>query len=122
MKNQKCILVVDDEPDLVEITQTHLKEAGYRVFKAFDGREGLEAAKRVKPDLILLDIAMPGMDGLQMLEVLRGTPGLAAIPVLMLTARKHSDNILEAERLYAADFLIKPFTYEELLRAVRKVL
>ena len=122
MKNAKRILVVDDESDLVEITQSHLEEAGYQVLTASDGQEGLEVARRTKPDMIILDIAMPGMNGLEMLRILRATPGLATIPVLMLTAKGHSENIFESERLFAVDFLIKPYTYEALLYAVRKVL
>lgn len=116
----KIVLIVDDEPDLVEIAQTHLESAGYTVYSAGDGKSGLETAKRLKPDLILLDISMPGMDGLEMLEVLRGTPGLAATKVLMLTARGRTENIFESQRLLAVDFLIKPFTCDELLDAVRK--
>ena len=113
-------MVVDDEEDLIEIVQTHLQEAGYRVISASSGRDGLAAAQRFKPDLIILDIAMPGMDGLEMLERLRGTPGLATTPVLMLTARGRTENIFESERLRVVDFLIKPFTYDELVNAVRK--
>lgn len=119
---QKTILIVDDEPDLIEIAQTYLEEAGYRIFSATDGLKGLEMAKTEKPNLILLDIAMPGIDGLEMLQILRGTKGLAAIPVIMLTARGRTDNIFEADRLNAVDFLIKPFVPEDLLSIVRKTL
>lgn len=119
---QKTILIIDDEPDLVEISQTHLEEAGYRVVTAANGIEGLAMAKKEKPDLILLDIVMPGMDGLEMLETLRGTPGLAATKVLMLTAKGRTDNIFEADRLRAVDYLIKPFSFEELVIAVKKAI
>jgi DNA-binding response OmpR family regulator len=122
MSNPKIILIVDDEPDLIEIAQTYLEEAGYKVISAADGLEGLQTAKSMKPNLILLDIAMPGIDGLEMLQILRGTPGLAAIPVIMLTARGRTDNIFEADRLHAVDFLIKPFAPEDLLSIVRKVI
>ncbi len=118
----KTVLIIDDEPDLVEISKTHLEEAGYCVITASNGIEGLELAKKSKPDLILLDIVMPGMDGLEMLETLRGTPGLSAIKVLMLTAKGRTENIFEADRLRAVDFLIKPFTYQDLIGAVRKAI
>lgn len=118
----KTVLIIDDEPDLVEIAKSHLEEAGYLVVSASNGVEGLERAKAVKPDLILLDIAMPAMDGLEMLETLRGTPGLSSIKVLMLTAKGRTENIFEADRLRAVDFLIKPFTYQDLIAAVRKAI
>ncbi len=120
MAGPKKILIVDDEPDLIEIARDHLESAGYAVFSAGDGREGLKAAKQNVPDLILLDIQMPDIDGLEMLQLLRGMPGLAATPVLMVTARGRTENIFESQRLRAVDFLIKPFTCEELLDAVRK--
>ena len=119
---KKTVLVVDDEEDLIEIVQSHLEDGGFQVVTAADGAEGLEVARRVKPDLIVLDIAMPRMTGLEMLELLRSTPGLSTIAVLMLTAQGRTENIFEAERLQAVDFLIKPFTHEELLKAVRRTL
>ena len=119
---KKTILVVDDEKDLVEIVESHLDEAGYRIVTAEDGIEGLEVAHREKPNLIILDIKMPRMNGLEMLEALRRTPGLETIPVLMLTAQGRSTNIFEADALRAVDFIIKPFTQADLFSAVRKVL
>ena len=119
---RKTILIVDDEEDLLEILRTHLEDEGYHVMVACNGIEGLEIAKHEKPDLILLDIAMPRMGGLQMLETLKGLKGFAATPVVMLTAQGQTSNILEADRLRAADFLIKPFTHKELLQTVRKIL
>ncbi len=119
---QKKILIIDDEPDLVEIAKSHLEGAGYLVASASNGIEGLDQAMKVKPDLILLDISMPAMDGLEMLEKLRGTPGLAATRVIMLTAKGRTQNIFEADRLRAVDFLIKPFTHQDLVTAVRKAI
>lgn len=118
----KTVLIIDDEPDLVEISTTYLEEAGYRVISAGNGIEGLELARKEKPDLILLDIVMPGMDGLEMLETLRGTPGLALTRVLMLTAKGKTENIFESERLRAVDFLIKPYSYEDLVTAVKRAI
>ncbi len=122
MSKAKTILVIDDEPDLLEIARTHLESAGYQVITASTGREGLRAAKASLPDLIVLDIAMPEMNGLEMLEVLRGTQGIAATPVLMLTAQGRTQNIFEAEHLRVADFIIKPFTCDQLIAAVRKAI
>ena len=119
---KKTVLVVDDEKDLVEIVESHLDEAGYRIVTAEDGVEGLEVTKREKPGLIILDIKMPRMNGLEMLELLRRMPEFENTPVLMLTAQGRSRNIFDAEGLRAVDFIIKPFTRDELIFAVKKVL
>jgi CheY-like chemotaxis protein len=119
---KKTILVVDDEPDLLEIVHSHLQESGHEVLTAPSGRAALEMVKKIKPSLIILDIAMPGMDGFEMLEILRGTRELGTIPVIMLTAQGQSKNIFEAERLRAVDFVTKPFTRQQLLEAVQRVL
>ena len=116
----KKILVIDDEPDLREIVEEILASAGYQVITAADGQEGVDKAFASNPDLILLDIAMPQMDGFEVLSTLRGRRETATIPVIMLTAKGRTDNILEAERLRAVDFLIKPFKAKEILKAVQK--
>ncbi len=116
------VLVVDDEEDICEMVEDYLVPEGYRVMKARDGREGLASVKRIKPDMVLLDITMPRMNGFEMLERLRGSHGISATPVVMLTAQGQSDNIMEAERLHAADYMIKPFTGDELLRVVRRTI
>jgi DNA-binding response OmpR family regulator len=113
----KTVLVVDDELDLLEIVKSHLEY--YRVLTASSGKEGLEIAAREKPQLIILDIGMPHMDGFEMLHQLREIEALKKTPVLMLTAQGQSRNIFEAERLGAMDFVIKPFTREQLLESVR---
>jgi len=118
----KTVLVVDDEKDICELLRAHLEEEGFSVVTAQDGRQGLRLAKKVRPDLILLDIAMPKMDGLEMLDILRKIPGFSETTVLILSAHKESHNILDAEDSEALDFLIKPFTRKTLLKAVKKVL
>ncbi len=120
MAGGRTVLVVDDEPDLLEIVKMHLEEAGYTVLTAVGGRPGLQAAKSAKPDLIILDIAMPDLSGFEVLEALRGLPDFFKKPVIMLTAQGQTTNIFEAERLRVADFMIKPFTREDLVAAVRK--
>ena len=121
---KRCILIVDDEEDLQEIVQSHLEELGYRIIKAGDGMEGLEVLRRLnpKPALVILDIKMPRMTGLELLRVMRSSNDLVNIPVLILSAQGRSENIFEAERLRTEDFLIKPFTRDELLKSVRKAL
>ncbi len=119
---RKTVLVVDDEEDLLEIVRSHLEDSHYFVVTARDGEEGLRAAAEHKPNLIILDIAMPNMGGFEMLEMLRGIKGLAATPVLMLTAQGQSGNIFEAKRLRVAEFLIKPFTRDELIKLVSSII
>lgn len=117
------VLVVDDEADLLEIVRTYLEDAGYQVYTAGDGKEGLKLVQEIKPHLILLDISMPyGMGGFQMLEALRRKPEIAQTPVIMLTAQGQSANIFEAQQFQAVDFLIKPFSQEELLEVVHRVI
>ena len=87
MDSQARILVIDDDPVLVESTKTVLESKDYQVITAFDGDEGLQKARDEKPDLILLDIIMPTQDGFHVCEQIKGNPGLADIPVIMLTKR-----------------------------------
>ena len=118
---QTTILVVDDEPDLREAMSESLKDF-YSIATAEDGQDALNFIHSQKPDLILLDLRMPRMDGFQALSILKQNKNTADIPVIVITAYGRMDNILEAERLRASDFLIKPFQTAELLNIVRAVL
>lgn len=116
----KRILVVDDEPDIVEVVKTRLEMGGYEVITASNGPEGLKAAKEGKPDLLLLDVSMPGMDGFEVLTKLKADPDIASIPVIMLTAKSEFKYIEKAQELKVTDYIIKPFKSDELLRWVNK--
>ena len=83
----ETILVVDDDPDIARFVEVNLRSAGYDVAVAGDGEEALEKAAELRPDLVLLDVMMPVMDGFEMLAELKGDPSIAAIPVIMVTAR-----------------------------------
>jgi serine/threonine-protein kinase PpkA len=112
------ILVVDDD-ELIRLTVSRaLKGAGYEVHEAIDGRQGLETARRLRPDLLISDVNMPGMDGFAMLEALRGETNTAAIPVIMLTTLGDRTSFRKGMRLGADDYLPKPFSRDELLEAV----
>jgi two-component system alkaline phosphatase synthesis response regulator PhoP len=119
----QTILVVDDEPQIVEVVQDYLKQAGYRVLAARDGQTALTLARHERPDLIVLDLMLPGgMDGLEVCRRLRRDPVLADVPIIMLTAR-----IAEADRLIglelgADDYVTKPFSPREVVARVRAVL
>ena len=118
MKNK--ILIVDDEPDVIEFLKKRLEASDFDVVSAGDGVEGLEKAREMKPDLILLDVIMPRKDGFKMLGELRSDETTCGIPVIMLTAKGEADSIFRGQELGAMDYIIKPFQFEELLKFIRK--
>ncbi|HVY69067.1 MAG TPA: response regulator transcription factor [Verrucomicrobiae bacterium] len=116
------ILVVDDEPDAVELVEFNLKASGYDVVSAADGAEALRKARTFVPDLILLDVMLPELDGLEACKILRRDPATASIPIIMLTAKAAEvDRILGLE-LGADDYVTKPFSPRELVLRVKKLL
>lgn len=118
----KNILIVDDEPDAIALVSYNLKEAGFSVTAAKDGGEALEKAKNPRPDLILLDVMLPEMDGLEVCKVLRNSPLTVGIPIIMLTAKASEvDRVLGLE-LGADDYVTKPFSPRELILRIRKLL
>ena len=119
----KTILVVDDESQIVEICRDYLTAAGFAVITADDGLKALAAARRERPDLIVLDLMLPGMDGLDVCrELRRDSAGLAAVPIIMLTARVEESDKLVGLELGADDYITKPFSPRELVARVRTVL
>jgi two-component system phosphate regulon response regulator PhoB len=117
-----CVLVIDDEKDLLELVRYNLTKEGYDVIAAQKGEAGLEIAFQHKPDLILLDVMMPGMDGLEVCRRLRGDERTGRIPLIMLTARgAESDRVVGLE-LGADDYVTKPFSPRELIARVRAVM
>ena len=113
----KKILVVDDEPNIVDILRFNLQREGYEVLAAYDGQEGLDKARSEGPDLILLDVMLPMMDGFQVCEELRKTDRLT--PIIMLTAREEERDRVMGLELGADDYVVKPFSVRELLARVR---
>jgi two-component system, OmpR family, phosphate regulon response regulator PhoB len=116
------ILVVDDEPDIAAMVAYHLARESYRVRTVGDGDEALEAMERERPDLVVLDLMLPGMSGLDVLRELRGRPELESIPVILLTARREEDDRVEGLSLGADDYVSKPFSPQELVLRVGAVL
>jgi two-component system phosphate regulon response regulator PhoB len=116
------ILVVDDEPDALEILGFKLKEAGYLPLLAKDGARAIAIARDEQPALIVLDLMLPEVDGLEVCKILRRDPGTASIPILMLTARAaEMDRVLGLE-LGADDYVTKPFSPRELVLRIKKLL
>ncbi len=119
---QKRILVVEDEADIVRLLSFHLEKEGYRVVSAGSGRDALTEALENPPDLIILDIMLPEMDGLEVCRRLRGNDKTAFTPVLILSAKKEEiDRVLGLE-LGADDYMVKPFSMRELLARVKAML
>ena len=115
----KTILVIDDEPKIVEISRDYLKAAGYEVLQAFDGPSGLSSARQAHPDLIVLDLMLPGMDGFDVCRELRRE---SDVPIIMLTARVEETDKLIGLELGADDYITKPFSPRELVARVRTLL
>jgi len=115
----KKILIIDDEAKIVEICQDYLKAAGFLVITSLDGQGGLDKARKEKPDLILLDLMLPGMDGLDICREFRKE---ANPPIIMLTARVEETDKLIGLELGADDYITKPFSPREMVARVRTVL
>jgi len=116
------ILVVDDEEDILELVTYNLSKEGYHVLRATSGEEALAAAKSKIPDLVVLDLMLPGMDGLEVCKVLKGTPETRHIPIVVLTAKGEEPDIVTGLELGADDYVTKPFSPRVLVARVRAAL
>jgi len=115
---KSTIMVVDDSPDLVEIVRLTLEGKGFNVRCAYSGKELLAALEKQKPDLIILDIMMPEMDGLEVLARLKSAPETSFIPVVLLTAMVRYENIIRGYRMEADYYITKPFTETQLMTGI----
>jgi len=118
----RTILVVDDEPGIVKIARDYLERAGFQVISAGDGPTALHLARQEQPALIVLDLMLPGMDGLDITRILRQDTLTAHVPIIMLTARVEETDRLIGLELGADDYITKPFSPRELVARVRAVL
>lgn len=116
------VLVVDDEPDIAALVAYHLARERYRVRTVADGLEALQAVEAERPDLVVLDLMLPGTPGLEVLREIRRRPELQGLPVLLLTARREEQDRIEGLRLGADDYVPKPFSPQELVLRVGAVL
>ena len=116
------VLVVDDDEDNIRIISTMLLARGYEVRLARDGRGAVESIRQQRPDLVLLDVMMPGLDGMQVLDAIRADPRLASLPVILVTAKTEDQDLLEGYRAGAQYYVTKPFTSRQLLYAISLVL
>jgi phosphate regulon transcriptional regulator PhoB len=118
----KRILVADDEPDVLQLVSSNLKNAGYNVLKAEDGLSALNQARETQPSLIVLDLMLPEMSGLEVCKVLKKEPATSLIPIIMLTAKAEEVDRIVGLELGADDYMTKPFSPRELVLRVKSVL
>jgi DNA-binding response OmpR family regulator len=116
------ILIVEDEPDLVQTVQERLEMNGYQVITASNGKEGLEMAVEEKPDVVLLDVNMPVMNGFEMLEALKKNPESTDCVVMMVTVYSQKEDIARAEACGIEDYIVKPFKLGALIERIDEVL
>ncbi|MGH7930472.1 MAG: response regulator [Candidatus Binatia bacterium] len=122
MENNKTIMVVDDNPDIITIVRTILEGKGFNVLSASSGAECLEALKTQRPDLIVLDIMMPEMDGLEVLTRLKAMTEFTSVPVVLLTAKVQYEDVLGGYKLGADYYITKPFTSTQLINGINLLL
>ena len=119
----KRVVCIEDEPEMIDLVRLILGRKGFEVIGANGGVEGLEAVRREKPDLVLLDLMMPDMDGWEVYQQMKADPDLRAIPVVVVTAKAQSiDKVLGLHIAKVDDYITKPFGPQELLESIAKIL
>jgi DNA-binding response OmpR family regulator len=123
MSDKKLILCIEDEAEMIALTRLVLEREGFEVLGAVGGKQGLEIMHREKPDLVLLDLMMPDMDGWEVYRQMKVDETLAAIPVIIVTARAQNiDKVLGLQVAKVDDYITKPFGPKELLASVNRIL
>src|SRR5579862_4159438 len=117
----KKILAVDDERHIVRLVQVNLERAGYKVVTAYDGKEALDKVQSERPDLIVLDVMMPYMDGFEVLQTLKKNPATRELPVIMLTAKAQDADVFRGWQSGVDCYLTKPFNPMELIAFVKRI-
>ncbi|MDX1641943.1 MAG: response regulator transcription factor [Balneolaceae bacterium] len=120
--SKQTILVVDDEQDLLDLIEYNLRQEGFNVLKAENGKDGIQMAKEHMPDLVLLDIMMPQMDGIEVCDRMREDSTLSHIPIIFLTARSDEKTEIEGLNKGADDFITKPISTSKLISRIKAVL
>jgi len=116
---KKKILIIDDEQDLVDFVKIRLETNGYQVVSACNGEEGIVTCVRENPDLVLLDILIPKIDGFKVCQALKKDPSTAGIPIIMLTAKDRTEDIKSAKEVGADGYIIKPFDSATMLLSIK---
>jgi DNA-binding response OmpR family regulator len=119
---EEKILLIEDDSDISELVQFNLEREGYKVYASADGELGLSQALQIKPDLIILDLMLPGLDGLSVCKQLRANPTTNEVPIVMLSAKGEESDVVIGLEMGADDYVAKPFSPKELLARIRAVL
>jgi DNA-binding response OmpR family regulator len=122
MREKPVVVVVDDDAMLLTIVEAKLRSRGYRVVAVQDGLKASDIIVSEMPDLVVLDCMMPGIEGLEILAIIKAVPAIAGTPVVMLTARKQEADIVAALKAGVSDYLVKPFIPEELVMRIQRLL
>ena len=122
MADKKRILVIEDEAELVQAIEIRLKQSDYEALIAYDGQEGLEKARKEKPDLIVLDLMLPKMDGYKVCGLLKSDTRYSKIPIIMFTARAQESDKKMGEEVGADAYITKPFDHQALLKKIKELL
>jgi len=120
--SEKVIAIVDDEEDIVELVSHHLKREGFKVKEFFNGRNFLLFIESIVPDLTILDIMLPGIDGLEICRILKSKQRTSSLPIIMLTAKASEADVVVGLELGADDYIVKPFSPRELIARVKSLL
>ena len=120
--SKETILIVDDEEDILELIKFNLKSEGYNILQAMTGEEAIKIAKQSSPDLMVLDLMLPGIDGLEVTRYLKNNEATTDIPIVMLTAKGEESDIVTGLELGANDYMSKPFSPRELTARIRAIL
>jgi DNA-binding response OmpR family regulator len=122
VREQPVVLAADDDEDILELVAFRLERSGYTVLRAHDGEEALELARRERPDLAVLDVMMPKLDGFELTKRLRAEDGTRGMPIILLTARAQDADIVRGFDMGADDYIRKPFSPQELGTRVQAIL
>ena len=123
MENSKRVVCIEDEPEMIDLMRLILSRKGYQVIGAMGGREGLEAVQRETPDVVLLDLMMPDMDGWEVYQKMKANEATKHIPVIVVTAKAQSiDKVLGLHIAKVDDYITKPFGPQDLIDSIEKVL
>lgn len=122
MKTKSTILIIEDEPDIIELLEYNLTREGFETLSARDGETGLKQAQQSSPALVLLDLMLPNMDGLEVCRRIKASPETANIPIIMVTAKGEESDVVLGLGLGADDYVIKPFSPKEVVARVKSVL
>ena len=119
---KRTILIIEDEGDIIELVKYNLEKEGFSVRSAEDGEKGLRVIKNLKPSLILLDLMLPGIDGLEVAKIIKKDDTLSHIPIIMLTAKSSESDIIVGLEVGADDYIVKPFSPKVLISRVKAIL